>query len=48
MNNNMHLEGYMKRIDGSGKLNELEVIAQCKIAMETAFMTNLWEDVKRQ
>lgn len=48
MHNNMYLKGYIKWEDESGKLRELEVMAQCKITMETAFMANLWGDVKRQ
>lgn len=48
MHNNMYLKGYIKWKDESGKLRELQVIAQCKITMETAFMANLWGDVKRQ
>lgn len=48
MHNNMYLKGYIKWKDESGKLRELQVMAQCKITMETAFMANLWGDVKRQ
>lgn len=48
MHNNMYLEGYIKWEDEFGKQRELEVMAGSKITMETAFMTNLWGDVKRQ
>lgn len=48
MHNKTYLEGYSKWKDESGKLRELEVMARCKITMETAFMANLWGDVKRQ
>lgn len=48
MHNNTYLQGSIKWEDGSGKLRELEVMAQCRITMETAFMANLWGDVKRQ
>lgn len=48
MHNNTYLQGCIKWEDGSGKLRELEVTAQCRITMETAFMANLWGDVKRQ
>ena len=44
----MYLEGYIKWEDESGRLRELEFMAWDKITMETAFMANLWGDVKRQ
>lgn len=48
MHHNTYLQGCIKWEDGYGKLRELEVMAQCRITMETAFMANLWGDVKRQ
>lgn len=47
MHNNMYFEGYIKWEDGSGKPRE-DQRSLCKVTMETAFMANLWGDVKMQ
>lgn len=48
MHNNMYLKGYIKWEDVSGKLRELEVMAQCKNYYGNSFHGQFVGDVKRQ